>query len=133
MVAAALVATVLDSPSQQEANLVALSKRVDWLEVRADLVGDPDADWLRSRFRGQLIYTLRSSAEGGNATESLGAREHRLLTAAKRYDLVTLEGDRDLTPQLLAGIPPRQRLISWHGPAINLAALKSKFAKLSGV
>jgi 3-dehydroquinate dehydratase/shikimate dehydrogenase len=133
MVAAALAATLLDSPSRQEANLAALSDTVEWLEVRADLVGDLDADWLRSRFNGHLIYTLRSHAEGGNATESGGAREHRLLTAAKFYDLVTLEGDRDLTPQLLSRIPPRQRLISWHGPAINLPELKAKFTKLSGV
>lgn len=133
MVAAALVATLLDSPSRQKANLAALSNTVGWLEVRADLVGDLDVDWLRSRFSGQLIYTLRSRSEGGNATESLGAREHRLLTAARVYDLVTLEGDRDLTPRLLSGIPPRQRLVSWHGPAINLPALKSKFAKLAGV
>ena len=133
MVAAALVATVLDAPSPQGADLVALPNTVEWLEVRADLVGDLDVDWLRSHFSGHLIYTLRSRAEGGNATESLSARRDRLLTAADRYDLVTLEGDRDLTPELLSQIPPWQRLISWHGPAIKLPALKSKFANLSEV
>ena len=133
MNAAALVATVLDSLATQEAILAALPDTVEWLEVRADLVGDLDADWLRGHFSGQLIYTLRSRAEGGNASESLGAREHSLLNAAKFYDLVTLEGDRDLTPRLLSEIPVRQRLISWHGPASNLSVLQSKFLKLSEV
>jgi 3-dehydroquinate dehydratase/shikimate dehydrogenase len=133
MVSAALVATVLHDPSPQGVDLVALPRTVEWLEVRADLVGDLDVDWLRSHFSGHLIYTLRSRAEGGNAAESFRARRDRLLTAAHRYDLVTLEGDRDLTPELLSEIPPWQRLISWHGPAITLPALTSKFAKLSEV
>jgi 3-dehydroquinate dehydratase/shikimate dehydrogenase len=133
MTAVALVATLLDAPSPRGEDLVALPRTVGWLEVRADRVGDLDVDWLRNHFSGRLIYTLRSRAEGGEAADSPDARRRRILTAAKSYDLVTLEGDRDLTADLLAEIPPRQRLISWCGSSVELPALKARFAKLSEV
>ena len=133
MLKATLVATLLDEPSSREEELAALPNTVEWLEVRADLIGDPDVEWLRRRFRGGLIYTLRSHAEGGRAGDLPSDRTGRLLAAANHYDLINLEGDRDLSPELLARIPSERRMITWHGPAIGTEPLKSKFAKFAEV
>jgi len=133
MLKATLVATLLDEPSSRGEELAALPNAVDWLEVRADLIGDPDVEWLRRRFRGGLIYTLRSHAEGGRASDDPSDRTGRLLAAANQYDLINLEGDRDLTPELLARIPSERRMISWHGPAIGAEQLKLKFARFAKV
>jgi 3-dehydroquinate dehydratase/shikimate dehydrogenase len=97
--------------------LRALPDAVEWLEVRGDLVGRPDPDWLRSHFKGNLLFTLRSKAEGGCFEGSPRERRNHLLAAAPHYDLIDLEGDRDLVPDLLAGISPQKRLISWTGVA----------------
>jgi len=123
----------MDEPSSRGDELTALPNTVEWLEVRADLIGDPDVDWLRRRFRGRLIYTLRSRAEGGHAGDDPSNRLDRLLAAANHYDLISLEGDRDLSAELLARIPSERRMISWHGPAIEAEQLKSKFAKFAKV
>jgi hypothetical protein len=40
-----LIATLLDPPSPDGAELTALSDAVEWLEVRADVLGDIDPDW----------------------------------------------------------------------------------------
>jgi len=133
MLKATLVATLLDEPSSREEDLAALPNTVEWLEVRADLIGDPEIEWLRRRFRGGLIYTLRSQAEGGRAGDDPVDRTGRLSAAANHYDLINLEGDRDLSPELLARIPSERRMISWHGPAIGTEPLKSKFAKFAKV
>ena len=45
---ATLIATLRTPPSQDGHELTALPEPVAWLEVRADLVGDLDADWLHS-------------------------------------------------------------------------------------
>lgn len=120
-------------PSSDGQELSSLPFDVDWLEVRSDLVGDLDADWLRDRFKGRLLYSLRSRAEGGKFEVSPGQRGERLGRAARTYDLVELEGDCDLAPELLAGIPAEKRLVSWHGPAADLPELKARFAQLSAV
>ena len=116
-VKACLVATLLTPPSEGGGELRTLPDAVEWLEVRGDLVGQPDPDWLRSRFKGSLLFTLRSSAEGGCFEGSPGERRNHLLAAAPHYDLIDLEGERDLVPDLLAGISPEKRLISWTGRA----------------
>jgi len=133
MLKATLVATLLDEPSSRGEELAALPNTVEWLEVRADLIGDPDVEWLRRRFPGRLIYTLRSHAEGGRAGRDPGDRAGRLLAAANQYDLINLEGNRDLSPELLARIPRERRMISWHGPAVGVEQLKSKFARFAEV
>src|SRR5436309_10535978 len=133
MVRATLVATLLDAPSPGGENLLALPSTIEWLEVRADLVGGYNVDWLRNHFGGHLIYSLRSRTEGGNAPDSFDQRRDRLLAAAAHYDLVELEGERDLIPELLSAIPPRQRLISWHGPAVEFEELRSRFERFSSV
>lgn len=133
MIKATLIATLMTplSPGGQE--LSALPDTVDYLEVRSDVLGDLDADRLRSRFRGRLLYALRSRAEGGTFYGSPDERHERLKRAARSYDLIELEGESDLSPDLLAEIPKEKRLVSWHGPAKDLGELKARFAQLSSV
>jgi 3-dehydroquinate dehydratase/shikimate dehydrogenase len=128
-----LVATLTTQPSPSGEELAALPGVVDVLEVRADLVGDLDADWLRGHFAGRLLYTLRSQAEGGRFQGAEQQRGDRLRKAARQYDLVDLEGARDLRPALLAEIPPQKRVISGHGPASNVHELSTRFEQLSTV
>jgi 3-dehydroquinate dehydratase/shikimate dehydrogenase len=132
MIKAALIATLTTPPSPSAEELAALPDSVDWLEVRADLVGDIDPEWLRAHFKGRLLYALRSRAAGGESEEPLAERHRRLENAALHYDRVELEAnqDRDLSVELLAKIAPEQRLISWHGPACDLSELQARFAQL---
>ena len=124
---AVLVATLTERPS--EAELSALSGRVQILEVRADLVGELDPDWLRAHFDGELLYTLRSRAEGGRSDASLERRHQRLIQAAPGYDLVDLEVDRDLDPDVLSSLASSCRVISWHGGPRTLGELQTVFAR----
>lgn len=124
-----LVATLTAPPREEE--LRALPAAVGSLELRADLCGDLDPDWLRSFFPGELIYTLRSRHEGGNFEGNKTSRRRRLLTAVAGFDLIDLEAERDLQPELLSEIPAGQRLISWHGPAATLNDLQARFEQLT--
>ena len=126
-----LVGTLMASPSPSGAELVALADSVQWLEVRADLVGDLDPEWVRSHFSGNLLYTLRSRDEGGNFDASSEERRTRLLQASKHYDLVDLEGDRDLASDLVGSIPPDRRLISWSGAATDFQELSDRIERLT--
>ncbi len=125
-----LVATLTAPPGAAE--LAALAGRADVLEVRADLTGELDPEWLRGRFPGELLYTLRSRAEGGAAEQSSGRRQEKLTAAAAAYDLVDLEGARDLVPEVLEALPAGRRLISWHGPPATRAELEARLAELGG-
>jgi 3-dehydroquinate dehydratase/shikimate dehydrogenase len=127
---AVLVASLTERPSAD--GLSRLSERVSILEVRADLVGEIDADWLRKHFQGELLFTLRSRAEGGRSDLSLERRHQRLIQAASHFDLVDLEGDRDLDPDILACYAPSRRVISWHGGPSLLGELQAVFARHSG-
>ncbi len=129
---ASLIASLTAPPSAQD--LAAIPAAVEWLEVRADLTGDLDAAALRRASGKKLLYTLRSSAEGGASESAPARRRQRLLTAAAAdYDRIDLEGARDLTPEILAAVPPERRLVSWHGPATDLAGLESRFAEIARV
>lgn len=98
------------------------------LEVRADLAGDLDPAALRRAFPGRrLSYTLRGRADPPSV------RLARLAAAAFGYDTVDLDADRDLTPEVLAAVPPARRRISWHGPATTLPALRRRFAAMAAV
>jgi 3-dehydroquinate dehydratase/shikimate dehydrogenase len=127
---ATLVASLTAPPS--EADFAVLPPEVEWLEVRADLAGDLDPAALRQATGRKLLYTLRSAAEGG-ASEASPARRHQRLAAAAAagFDLIDLEGERDLAPALLDAVPPARRLLSWHGPASDVAGLKGRFGKLA--
>lgn len=128
-----LAATLSMPASSLDDEIASLPKEVEWLEVRADLAGDIACDWLRNRFRGQLLYTLRSRDEGGNFDGNRDERRSLLLQAARHYDLIDLEGARDLTSDLLAEIPSHKRIISWHGRAESLSGLNSRFDEFSRV
>jgi 3-dehydroquinate dehydratase/shikimate dehydrogenase len=108
-----------------------LSESIDVLEIRADQVGDVDVDEVRRRFSGLLLFTLRSRAEGGSGPESPHDREQRFLAAADHFDLIDLEAERDLYPEILNRIPPERRIISWHGRRASLDSLQKRLAKMS--
>lgn len=122
-----LIATLLEPPSPDGAELTALPDSVDMLELRADLVGEIDPDWLRSHFKGRLLYSFRSQDES-----SLN-RPERLQNAAKFYDRIELEIETDLSEELLALIPPERRLLSWYGRVQDVSQLHDRFAQLSSV
>jgi 3-dehydroquinate dehydratase/shikimate dehydrogenase len=64
---------------------------------------------LRNHFRGGLIYRL-TGARGDSV-----ARRRVLAAAARCYDLVELDADRDLDPETLRAVPPERRLVTWRG------------------
>jgi 3-dehydroquinate dehydratase/shikimate dehydrogenase len=99
--------------------------------VRADLVGDLDAGALRQQAPGRrFLYTLRSVAEKGVFGGGVAERRQRLRAAVAGYDLVDLEGDRDVSVELLAAVPAERRLMSWHGAAEPLVDLEHRAAHL---
>src|SRR5215831_2337458 len=105
-----LIATIAAPPSAEE--ILAIPASVDWIEIRADLTGEIDANWLRQSFPGGLLYSLRTSATNGAFDGSLDERNRRLTNAAQDYDLVVLDGDLDVRPELLEVIPPDKRVIA---------------------
>ena len=125
---ASLIATLTDEPSAREVE--ELGPGVEWLEVRGDLVRDLDPEWLRNRFPGRLLYTLRSRAEGGGFEGSLARRRQMLGAAAELYDRVDLEVSRDLVDTLLQTIPSDKRVLSWHGPAREVSSLRGLFRRV---
>ena len=126
---ALVVATLTAAPSPE--HLAELSTKADILEVRDDLVKGLDPDWLRSLFAGQLLYTLRSSEEGGRSERSGDRRRNRIIEAARDFDLVDLEYRRDLSRELLDAVPANKRIISWHGPPSTLASLQKVLLEMS--
>ena len=126
---ASLIATLLDSPSPDGAELTALPDAVDWLEVRGDSVGDIDPEWLRSRCKGQLLYASRNE----HARDTALNRPERLKTAARLYDRVELDVETDTSEELLRLVPPEKRLVSWYGSVKDLPELQGRFAQLSSV
>ena len=125
MPSASLIATLLKAPSPDGAELTALDDSVEWLEVRADVVGDIDPDWLRSHFKGRLLYALRTNGDSLN-------RLQRLKTAARFYDRVELE-ETDFAEELLNVVPAERRLVSWCGSVNDLSELRARFAHLASV
>jgi 3-dehydroquinate dehydratase/shikimate dehydrogenase len=111
--------------------LRALRGTASALEIRADLTGDLSPDSLRSHIDGELIYCLRSTESGGAFAGSPAERARRLLTAGQKYDLVDLEVERDLTPEVLAAIPPHQRRICWYGTGRDHIGLASVFSGMA--
>jgi 3-dehydroquinate dehydratase/shikimate dehydrogenase len=126
--AAALVATLDESPATTTA-VYRLPEEVSWLRVRADLVGAVPAAWLRERFNGQLLYTL---GDGGDGAE-FSRGERLIAAAAEGYDLVELDAQRDIRAEVLAAIPPHQRMICWRGTAASASDLASLFRRVSKI
>jgi 3-dehydroquinate dehydratase/shikimate dehydrogenase len=122
---ASLIATLFDPPSNDGAELTALPQSVDWLEVRADRVGDIDPEWLRNHFKGRLLYSL-------GTVDPLNRLE-RLKTAARFYDRIELDATTDLSEELLRLVRAEQRLVSWYGSVNELPQLEDRFGQLSSV
>src|SRR5262245_57684965 len=130
---AAGIVTVTSVTEPSAAALRRLPAEVTALEIRADLVGDLDVSRLRRHFPGMLIYALRSVRSGGRGDDHAAARRARLLAAAGRYDIVELEAETDLVPDLLTRIPADQRCVSWRGGPADVAALRARFTRISRV
>ncbi|MBZ0111703.1 MAG: type I 3-dehydroquinate dehydratase [Thermoanaerobaculia bacterium] len=130
-VRAEIVASLTREPSPEE--LRAIPSSVSVLEVRADLCGDLDAARLRESFGGRLLYTLRSHRESGADRLDGDDRVERILAGSAGYDLVDLEARRDLVPGLLEPISPDRRILSWHGPALDVEGLAQKFLEMARV
>ena len=124
---ASLIATLFYPPSPDGSDLTALPDAVDWLEVRADRVGDIDPEWLRNHFKGRLLYACRTE----NAS-SLN-RPERLKTAARFYDRVELEIETDVSEELFELVPAEKRVVSWYGKVNDRSHLTDRFAQLSSV
>jgi 3-dehydroquinate dehydratase/shikimate dehydrogenase len=128
----AIEATLTTAVWTGRSDLRALRGVATGLEVRADLTGDPNLALLRGLFDGELIYSLRSAEYGGAFTGSAADRRHCLLRAATLYDVVELEIDRDLTPELLTAIPPHRRRLCWYGRGRGPAGLSEVFDRMVG-
>jgi 3-dehydroquinate dehydratase/shikimate dehydrogenase len=124
---ASLIATLFEPPSPDGPELTALPDAVDWLEVRADRVGDIDPEWLRDHFKGRLLYAFRT--EDGSSLN----RHERLKTAASFYDRIELEIGTDTSEESLELIPVEKRLLSWYGKVNDLSELTDRFTQLSSV
>jgi 3-dehydroquinate dehydratase / shikimate dehydrogenase len=128
----AIVATLTTAVWTEGRELRALRGTASALEIRADLTGDLNPDSLRSHIDGELIYCLRSIESGGAFTGTPEERARRLLAAGQKYDVVDLEADRDLTPEVLSGIPPHRRRICWYGAGRDHVGLASVFSGMAG-
>ena len=127
---ATLIATLSSPPSPSGEEIASLPASVGWLEVLADRVVGIDPDWLRGRFRGQLLYSLRSRAEGGCYDGDNRERAALLTAAARRWDLVELE-TRDLGGDAAVRVPKERRVLSWHGTAADLGELRPRWQRLA--
>jgi len=127
---ATLIATLTDLPS--DADLDRLAVEADVLEMRADLLGDLPAEFLRARFPGRLLYTLRSRNEGGAGESAPDKRRKRIAEASAGYDLVDLESERDVAAGLLTAISPERRILSWHGGPTPLPGLQARLERMLG-
>lgn len=127
----ALVATITTPQAVLEIEKV--SGAVSWLQIRADVTGDIPATWLRSRFGGRLLYALQSPAYGGKSDLPQFERHQRLVAAAGDHDLVELESDRDLVPELLDAVPANKRMIVWRGSQCDAGEIQSRFEHIVNI
>ena len=126
-----VVAVVALPPSAE--TIRKLPEAVSWLQVRADLSGDIPAAWLRNHFPGSLLYSLRNRSCGGAFDGSWNERRSRLLAASTGYDLIELESESDLTPEVLGRIPPERRLLFQRTPPCSASQLCASFAQLATI
>lgn len=133
MVRASIVASLTIAPSPDGRELRAIAQAAEWLEVRADLIGDLDPHWIRSFFPGRILYSLRSCSSGGTFEGSEDERAARILRASQDYDMVELDAEIDLRTNLLAGIAVERRMISWYGHPANYSEMAACFNRLSSV
>ncbi|HWO00079.1 MAG TPA: type I 3-dehydroquinate dehydratase [Blastocatellia bacterium] len=126
-----LVGTLTRPPIPWGDEFISLADSVEWLEVRADLTGNLEPEWLRGHFKGNLLYTLRSRERGGRYEGSSEERRGQLIRAAQGYDLVDLESHRDLGSDVINSIPPEKRLISWSGSPADFPELRERALEIT--
>ena len=108
------------------------------LEVRADLIPElkngEGMSWLRERFDGALLFTLRSRAEGGRDDAAAADRAELLAAAAAAgYDYVDLEVERDVSEVTLSAVPAERRVLSWHGGPRDFQGMHRRFRRMHDV
>ena len=123
---AEVVAGVGEAQAATAGALAGLPGEVAWLRTSGER--RPPAG-LRGHFAGGLILGCPDRDGDGDGDGPAG--RERLLRAADGYDLVELDADRDLSPEVLAAVPPRRRLVCWRGPATDAEALGEVFRRLS--
>jgi 3-dehydroquinate dehydratase / shikimate dehydrogenase len=106
---------------------------VTLLEVRGSLTEKLPVEWLRQRFSGELLYSLLNGSSDRRFACPLSTRHQILVQAGREYDLVEVDADSDLTPEVLSAIPAEKRLVCWKGPGGDLAYLHSVFERISSV
>ena len=107
--------------------LSTITDSIGLIEVRADLI--PNSECVKKYTSTPLVYILRSKSEGGNYTGTPTDRAQQLINASDFFDFVELEGERDLTPEILNSIPKEKRRISWYGPSESFENIKSRTEK----
>jgi 3-dehydroquinate dehydratase / shikimate dehydrogenase len=123
--ATSLVGVLAGPPSVD--TLQEIPDTVSMLEVREDLTQRISVSWLRNRFSGKVLYTLP------NHRQSSTSRHRALIGAAREYDMVGLNADCDLSPEVLGAIPAPKRVICWKGPSGDMAYLRSVLQRISSV
>ena len=126
----ALAGLILSSNAAAAASTDALSSLpsgVSAIRLRAQIADDIDLARIREYCRRPLIYHLGYCADVG----SNEARRQRLREAARLFDFIELDAERDLVPHLLAIIAPSHRVISWHGAACDAVSLARRFAAMA--
>ncbi len=123
---AALVACLSRCPADGGLALINRARGAEWLLLRADLIGELGSAWLKAIHPWRLIYALRTRAHGGFADPAQSDRADVLREAAMTHDLVELEAPHDLTPDVLAVVPPARRLVTWRVPAQSGPALAKR-------
>lgn len=130
---AILVGVIKSAGDVSDITLFPAVEYCQWIEVRADLLPGLDPAELRERCKGkQLLYTLRNSREEGRGRLSLVQRHQLLRKAAEAYDLINLEGEYDLVPDVLTAIAPDRRIVSWRGRATEPEYLETRLGAFTG-
>lgn len=133
MAKASVVATLTTAPSPDGRELRAIAQAAEWLEVRADLIGDLDPAWIRSFFPGRILYSLRSCSSGGAFEGAQDERAVRILRASQDYEMVELDAEIDLHSDLLTRVAAERRMVAWYGHPANCSEMAACFNRLSSV
>jgi len=92
MTRASLIATLSSAPSPDGKELAALPSCVEFVEVRAALVGQLGPEWIRSHFRGEPLYELDLEQNLNEATLREIPVENRILSwHGKAADVAQLQ------------------------------------------
>lgn len=116
------IVAVLDT-APRPADVLQAAGDAHWLELRADAAGELDADWLRARFDGPLLYSLRGHGP---------SRVQKLLRAAQHFDFIDLDV-ADLSDEILRAIPPAKRVLSAEFGAASVAELRHAAAGMTAI